>query len=92
LPELAKAIFHRFGSKNDLATTVLNWAILASAAEVEPVARQAMLEELSLSAAFLSPKKIKPAALAHSLATIVNAAPELAPALAKARSAAALAI
>ena len=92
LPELAKAIFHRFACSKNIATTVLNWAIMASAAEAEPAARQAMLEELSLGAALLSPAKLDPEALARSLAAIVNAAPELAGALAKARSAATLAI
>jgi len=65
---------------------------MASAAGAEPAARRATLEEVSLCAALLSAAKIKAAALARSLATIVNVAPELAGALAKARSAAILAI
>lgn len=92
LPELAKAIFHRFARQKEMTTTVLNWAIMASAAEAEPVAQKAVLEDLALGAALLAPTKMKPTPLARSLATIVNAAPEVAGALAKARLAAALAI
>ncbi len=92
LPQLAKEIFHRFACNKDMATTVLNWAIMASAAEADPGARQAVLQELLLGVALLSPAKLKPAAIARSLATIVNVAPELAGALAKARSAAFLAM
>lgn len=92
LPELAGRIFHRFAKAKEKATSVLNWAIMASSAHENAADQMTMLENLALGVGLSAPATLKPFPLFRSLSAIANAAPELAGALSKAKLAAALAI
>lgn len=92
LPDLSRRMFDRFARGRDKTTIVLNWAVLAAAAHETREEQLAALEELALAIALSAPAVLQPAPLFRSIDAIASVAPEFGGALARARTAAALAI